>query len=139
MNNNQVNILHPADPGTVYALIGGMPAFRRLADAFYRRVEGDSFLRPMFQPDLEQAREHLALFLAQYFGGPGDYSQQRGHPRLRMRHLPFHIGPAERDAWVGHMRGALDDAAIPEPARAMMEEYFERSATFLMNAGSRTT
>lgn len=139
MENIQVNILHPADPGAVYTLIGGMPAFRRLADAFYRRVERDSFLRPMFQPNLEEAREHLALFLAQYFGGPDDYSRQRGHPRLRMRHLPFRIGPAEREAWVGHMLNALDDAAIPEPARAIMEEYFERSATFLMNVGSPTT
>lgn len=134
MEKNDLNILHPVDPRTVYNLVGGMPAFRRLADAFYRRVESDPFLRPMFQPDLEQAREHLALFLAQYFGGPDDYSQQRGHPRLRMRHLPFRIGPAERDAWVGHMLGALRDAELPESARATMEEYFERSATFMINA-----
>jgi hemoglobin len=123
-------------PPSVFEIAGGMPAFTRLADAFYARVEADPFLMPMFQSDLRQAREHLALFLAQYFGGPTEYSQRRGHPRLRMRHLPFRIGIAERDAWVGHMLGALDDVDIPEPARSLMKEYFERAATFLVNVAT---
>jgi hemoglobin len=135
MESNRIRVLDPAEPRAIFTLVGGMPTFQRLADAFYRRVERDASLRPMFQADLQQASEHLALFLAQYFGGPDDYHQQRGHPRLRMRHLPFRIGPAERDAWVGHMLGALDEVGIPEPARTLMEEYFERSATFLINAG----
>ena len=119
---------------TLYEQVGGMPAFERLASAFYRRVAADPGLRTMFPPDLTLPAEHLALFLAQRFGGPGTYGQQRGHPRLRMRHLPFRIGRAERDAWVGHMLAAMEEAGIPEPARGLMQRYFEDSATFLINA-----
>jgi len=111
-----------------------MPVFRRLADAFYARVDHDPRLRAMFPDDLTTAREHLALFLAQRFGGPSDYLVQRGHPRLRMRHMPFRITQVERDAWLEHMLAALDEIAIPEPARSQMRSYFEDSATFLINA-----
>lgn len=119
--------------GTVFEQVGGLPTFHRIADAFYARVEQDRLLRPMFGDDLQTAREHLALFLAQYFGGPPAYSAQRGHPRLRMRHMPFRIGPAERDAWLGHMLAALDEAAVPEPAAGTMRAYFDHAATFLIN------
>lgn len=118
---------------TVYDLVGGSDTFVRLADRFYRRIDTDSFLRPMFPADLEGAKERLALFLIQYFGGPGTYSERRGHPRLRMRHIPFSIGQAERDVWLGHMLAAIDDCAIAEPARSQMRDYFERSATFMVN------
>jgi hemoglobin len=118
---------------TVYDYAGGIEAFRRLCDAFYRRVEVDPVLRPLYPESLEAPKEHLALFLAQYFGGPPNYSLARGHPRLRMRHFPFAIGTRERDAWVAHMTAALDEATIPEPARAEMQRYFEDAATFLIN------
>lgn len=110
-----------------------MPAFKRLAAAFYAGVAGDPVLRPLYPESLTQAEENLALFMAQYFGGPPIYSQQRGHPRLRMRHLPFAIGRRERDAWVKQMLAALDEAGIEELIRSEMQAYFEDAATFLMN------
>jgi len=117
---------------TVYELLDEEP-FHRLAEAFYRGVEGDPVLRPMYPEELTEAKRHLALFLIQFFGGPTHYHEQRGHPRLRMRHLPFSIGPRERDAWLTHMRAAVDETGIPEPARAAMLAYFEQAAHFLMN------
>jgi hemoglobin len=118
---------------TIYELAGGEPAFRRLVDAFYAHVEQDPLLRPMFPADMEPGKEHQRLFLIQYFGGPAIYSGQRGHPRLRMRHAPFPIGQAARDAWLRHMLAAIDEAAIPEPARGAMHEYFTMAATAMMN------
>lgn len=118
---------------TIFDLVGGRETFFRIAHEFYTRVDADPFLRPMFPADLEGAKERLALFLIQYFGGPETYSERRGHPRLRMRHLPFAIGQAERDAWMGHMRAAIDAVPMPDAARAQMLEYFERSATFMIN------
>jgi hemoglobin len=119
---------------TLYDAVGGLETFRRLVDAFYQGVEADPVLRPMYPDDLTESREHLALFLAQYFGGPTTYNEQRGHPRLRMRHLPFQIDAAARDAWLRHMRAAVDTAAIPEPARSVMLAYFQQVADFLVNA-----
>ena len=121
-------------PDDLFQSLGGTPAFQRLAHAFYARVAADPLLRPMFPGDLQEPADHLALFLAQRFGGPGAYSEQRGHPRLRMRHRPFRIGPAERDAWLGHMLAAIDEVGVDEPARSVMRRYFEDSATFLINA-----
>jgi hemoglobin len=118
---------------TVYEAAGGDSAFALLVEAFYRGVEGDPLLRPMYPEDLEGARARLFLFLTQFFGGPRRYEEQRGHPRLRMRHFPFAIGTAERDAWLTHMRAAMDEAAIPEPARTAMLDYFENAADFLRN------
>jgi len=117
----------------VYGLVGGEETFRRLAHAFYDRVYADPVLRPMFPDDRAGAEDRLALFLMQYFGGPQTYSQQRGHPRLRMRHIPFAIGQAERDAWLGHMWEAIDAIRIAEPARTAMRDYFEGGATFMIN------
>src|SRR5438445_7400085 len=114
-------------------LAGGVEAFRRLADVFYDYIAEDALLRPLFPAEFREPKERLALFLAQYFGGPTMYSEQRGHPRLRMRHLPFHIGQKERDAWLGHMLAALDAAGIPEPAKSAMRTYFEDGSTFMMN------
>lgn len=118
---------------TIFQAVGGLETFVRLVDAFYRRVETNPLLRPMYPADLTESREHLALFLAQYFGGPATYSEQRGHPRLRMRHAPFTIDAAARDAWLAHMRAAVEETALPEPARGAMLAYFEQTANFLMN------
>jgi hemoglobin len=118
----------------IYELAGGDAPFRRLVDAFYARVERDQLLRPLFPADLEPGKQRQFLFITQYFGGPARYNEQRGHPRLRMRHAPFVIGQAERDAWAGHMLAAIDEAGFVEPARTTLREYFERSATFLINA-----
>jgi hemoglobin len=118
---------------SVYELIGGMETFRRLAEAFYNRIDADPFLRPMFPRILSGAKERQALFLAQFFGGPTTYSERRGHPRLRMRHRPFDIGRAERDAWVNHMIAAMEEVGIEEPAYTTMRRYFEDAGTFLIN------
>jgi hemoglobin len=123
-----------SDPSpTLYDQVGGLETFYRLVHAFYHGVEADPVLRPMYPEDLTESREHLALFLAQYFGGPGTYSEQRGHPRLRMRHRPFAVDGPARDAWLKHMRAAVDAVALPEPARGVMLAYFEQVADFLVN------
>lgn len=121
-------------PQSIYELVGGQDTFERLCEAFYRRVETDAVLRPLYpDEDLSEAREKLALFLTQFFGGPEHYSQRRGHPRLRARHLPFAIGRRERDVWVTHMLAALDETGIQEPAYSHIKQYFEQAATFLIN------
>ena len=98
---------------SVYEVVGGERFFVALVDRFYDGVEHDELLRPLYPDDLTDSRRYLAGFLAQYWGGPPDYSQERGHPRPRMRHLPFAIGEAERDAWLHHMLAALE--AEPPP------------------------
>ena len=122
------------EPESIYRQVGGQQTFERLCNAFYARVETDPVLRPLY-PDgpLDEAREHLALFLTQFFGGPDVYSQRRGHPRLRARHLPFAIGRKERDVWVKHMLASLDESGISEPAYTQVKEYFQEAATFLIN------
>jgi len=113
---------------------GGPEAFAALVDAFYSGVAGDPLLRPMYpEGDLADARERLALFLMQYFGGPTIYSEQRGHPRLRMRHFPFAIDAAARDAWLRHMSAALDAVPALAPYREQMRRYFTEAAHFLQN------
>ena len=119
---------------SVFERLGGPDAFWRIARAFYGRIDRHPTLRGMFPEDLEEPIRNQAEFLIQYFGGPGDYSRRKGHPRLRMRHMQFRIGVAERNAWVEVMRGALEDAAIPEDVRTEMMRYFEHAATFLINA-----
>jgi hemoglobin len=117
-----------------FEAVGGEPTFRRLVDAFYAGVAQDPLLRPMYpEADLGPAAERLTLFLMQYWGGPGTYSAQRGHPRLRMRHAPFRVGPAERDAWLLHMREAVDTLGLPEPHRTALWDYLERAAYFMVN------
>ena len=125
-------------PHTVYDQIGP-EGFERLIEAFYGRVATDPVLRPLYpEDDLAPAARRLRLFLIQFFGGPDTYSQERGHPRLRLRHSPFRINQQARDVWVRHMRAALDEAAIPEPARSTLRDYFERTATHLINTYSPT-
>ena len=118
---------------TVYELVGGEAFFVALVDRFYDGVDADPTIRHMYPDDLTEPRAHLAGFLAQYWGGPQDYSAQRGHPRLRMRHAPFAIGVKERDVWMEHMRSALDAAELPEDVYTEMVEYFENAATHLIN------
>src|SRR3712207_1844042 len=109
---------------TLYEAVGGDATFRRLVDAFYTRVEADPVLRPLFPPDLGPGKEWQYLFLTQYFGGPQRYMEQRGHPRLRMRHGPFAISPREANRWLQHMLAALDEVGIPEPYLGAMRNYF---------------
>ena len=106
---------------------------RATVDAFYTKVEQDPLLRPMYPADLAESNRRLFLFLVQFFGGPTRYSDERGHPRLRMRHFPFPIDQQARDHWLQHMLEAIDEAGIGEPARSRMREYFERSSAFLIN------
>lgn len=122
--------MHPTD---VYDAIGGEATMRALVDHFYAHVETDPILRPLFPEDMEPGKRHQLLFLTQYFGGPMTYNDERGHPRLRMRHMPFAIGPAERDAWLGHMLNAVDAVGIAEPARSVLRVYFENAAAAMMN------
>jgi hemoglobin len=120
----------------MYEAAGGEETFTRLVDRFYAGVAADPVLRPLYPEDdeeLARAAEHLRLFLVQYWGGPTWYDEQRGHPRLRLRHAPFSIGRAERDAWMGHMLAAIDSLELPRPVRAAFVEYFERAATAMMN------
>jgi hemoglobin len=117
-----------------YDLVGGEPTFRKLVDEFYAGVATDPVLRPLYpDEDLGPANERLRLFLIQYWGGPGTYSQQRGHPRLRMRHAPFRVGPTERDAWLTHMRRAVESLGLPAPQEQRLWEYLERAAFFMVN------
>jgi len=122
------------DEISLYEAAGGMPFFEALIDRFYEGVAADPDLRPIYpEPDLAGARHRLTLFLAQYWGGPTTYDLERGHPRLRMRHAPFAIGPAQRDAWLGHMRAAIASVA-PEPEiAARLEAYFGMAAEAMRN------
>ena len=122
-------------PDSFYTAIGGEPTFRKLVDTFYAGVANDPLLRPLYpEEDLGPAAERLRLFLIQYWGGPTDYSDQRGHPRLRLRHAPFVIGPAERDAWLLHMRAAVDSLDLPADQHQALWEYLERAAFFMVNS-----
>jgi hemoglobin len=118
---------------TLYERVGGESFFVALVDRFYQGVATDPLLRPMYPDDLTEARAHLAMFLVQYWGGPRTYSDTRGHPRLRLRHAPFVVDDVARDAWLGHMRDALDAAAIDGEIRAELDAYFEMAAGQLRN------
>jgi hemoglobin len=117
----------------IYARIGEDGPFYALVDAFYRGVETDSLLRPLYPADLTRAKLHLAWFLIQRFGGPLRYQEERGHPRLRMRHLPFQIGLAESEAWLRHMTAAVESVPAFAPFRDSLRRYFSDSAAFLIN------
>lgn len=117
----------------LYALVGGDRWFRELVDRFYAGVADDPLLRPLYPDDLDAAKDHLAGFLVQYWGGPPTYSEQRGHPRLRMRHAPFSIGMAERDAWYRHMEDAVKRGGLAPEVEAEVLEYFDTAADHLVN------
>lgn len=126
---------------TLFDRVGGEAFFRRLVDHFYEGVADDHVLLALYPeaPDLRGARERLRLFLVQYWGGPTTYSDQRGHPRLRLRHMPFHIGPDERERWLTHMTAAVDatTAELDEPlasaVRAELLAYFVPASEQLRN------
>lgn len=119
---------------SLHDAVGGEAFFRRLVHEFYERVWADDVLRPMYpQDDRAGAEDRLRMFLEQYWGGAQTYSEQRGHPRLRMRHAPFPVDPLARERWLDCMRGALD---VLDPAplhRAELDDYFERAATAMLN------
>lgn len=131
-----VSMTPKTPPGSVFDAVGGMPFFVTLVDRFYEGVEADSRLRPMYPSDLTDARHHMSLFLAQYWGGPTTYNDERGHPRLRMRHFPFAIGPVERDAWLEHMTAAVRKAELASELEQVMLQYFENAANHLVNQPS---
>ena len=120
---------------TVYEEVGGEDTFRRLVARFYAGVAGDPVLRVLYpEEDLGPAEDRLRMFLIQYWGGPHTYSDQRGHPRLRMRHAPFVIAGAERDAWLRHMRDALDSIALSPEADAQIWAYMVMAADSMRNS-----
>ena len=123
---------------SVYELAGGEPAFRLLVQRFYARVAIDPVLRAVYpEEDLSAATERLTLFLIQYWGGPDTYSQERGHPRLRMRHFRFRIGQSEREAWLRHMRAAVESSGAPVADATALIDYFESAATSLLSQPPR--
>lgn len=131
--------LEPAESGdrptSLFYAAGGAEFFHRLVDAFYLGVATDPVLLPLYpeQPDLTGARHRLTLFLIQYWGGPTTYDDERGHPRLRLRHMPFRIGPRERDRWLHHMSSAIDQATTDPAVRQLLLGYFVPAAEQLRN------
>ena len=117
----------------MYDRVGGEAFFVDLVDRFYAGVESDPVLRPIYPDDLSESRRTLAGFLAQFWGGPPAYSEERGHPRLRMRHAPFTIGQAERDHWLAHMLDAVRSSDLPDDIEAAMVDYFETASTHMIN------
>jgi hemoglobin len=125
----------PDQATTFYEAVGGEPTFRRLVHDFYAGVAADPQLRAIYpEEDLTGAEERLRMFLIQYWGGPRTYSEQRGHPRLRMRHAPFHVGPRARDAWLSHMRAAVDNLDLPDHAEQLLWDYLLMAANSMVNA-----
>jgi hemoglobin len=124
---------------SLFSRVGGLPFFERLVDTFYRRVAVDDVLAVLYPeyPDFTGARRRLSLFLAQYWGGPSTYSDERGHPRLRMRHMPFHVGPVERDRWLACMAAAVEETCqsddVPDGVADELMGYFVPAAEHLRN------
>ena len=119
---------------TFYDAVGGHPTFQRLIATFYARVETDPLLRRLYPEDeLGPAAERLRMFLEQYWGGPHTYNEVRGHPRLRARHAPFRIDVAARDAWLAHMRAAMDEIGLAPAADKVLWDYLTVAADMLVN------
>jgi hemoglobin len=119
---------------TFYEQVGGHETFVRLVDTFYDGVAADPVLRPMYpEEDLAAAKERLRMFLEQYWGGPTTYSDQRGHPRLRMRHAPFRVNPEARDHWLTHMRTAVESLRLAPLLESVLWDYLERAAWSMVN------
>jgi hemoglobin len=121
--------------GNFWEQVGGRPTFEKLVRKFYEGIKDDPVLLPMYpeQPDLEGAIQRLTGFLEQYWGGPSTYSEERGHPRLRMRHMPFKVNPDARDRWLLHMRAAVDSLELPPLQDATLWAYFDRAAHAMVN------
>ncbi len=128
--------LAAAPTANVFEAAGGEPTFRDLVGRFYARVATDPVLRAVYpDEDLSGATERLTLFLIQYWGGPSTYSQQRGHPRLRLRHQPFAIGRRERDAWLAHMTAAVHSLDLTPGVSKALLDYFDAASTAMINVG----
>ena len=125
---------------SLYQRVGGLTFFERLAAAFYEGIATDEVLLPLYPDpaDLGPAQRRLALFLAQYWGGPDTYSQERGHPRLRMRHAPYPVGPLQRDHWLAHMAAAVERSGASDEVKVELMQYFVRAAEHLRNDGPLT-
>jgi hemoglobin len=122
----------------VFEAAGGAATFKTLVARFYAGVAADPLLRVIYpEEDLSSATERLTLFLIQYWGGPTTYSAERGHPRLRLRHQPFAIGQAERDAWLGHMTSAVNSLDLSLEVRKALLDYFETTSTAMINRPSQ--
>ncbi len=123
-----------AADGSFWQKVGGRPTFEKLVRAFYAGVADDPVMRPMYpEQDLEGAIQRLTGFLEQYWGGPGTYSEERGHPRLRMRHQPFRVNPNARDRWLAHMRSAIDTLELSPLDDATLWAYLDRAAHAMVN------
>ena len=133
MNKDRDNSGFQNEVATTYERVGGHQFFVELVERFYQLVENDLFLRAIYPKDLKPGKAHLAAFLVQYWGGPHRYSTERGHPKLRLRHMPFSIGQKERDAWVAHMGSALDSMEISVDEARLMKDYFKATATLMIN------
>jgi hemoglobin len=119
---------------SLFDAVGGEEFFVKLVDGFYEGIESDEVLRPMYvDQDLTQARHHLTLFLQQYWGGPSIYQEERGHPRLRMRHMPFVIDADARDRWLYHMHASLSQIEMDEALRDQLWTYLVSAAHSLVN------
>jgi hemoglobin len=120
---------------TFYDEIGGSATIRAIVARFYEGVATDEVLRPLYpEEDLGPAEERFALFLEQYWGGPTTYSEQRGHPRLRMRHAPFAVTPTAKDHWLTHFRAALDESSLTPDQDAQFWDYVTHAAQFMVNS-----
>ena len=135
----------PARPGgeaqpvvNLFDAVGGQPFFDELVERFYRGVAADPLLAQLYPDDLTGPKRHLALFLGQYWGGPTTYSDQRGHPRLRMRHQPFRVNPEARDHWLDHMRHAVASANLAPLHAVTLMDYLERAAYSMVNTFEET-
>ncbi|MFI1380952.1 globin [Embleya sp. NPDC020886] len=119
---------------SLYEAVGGEETFVKLVHRFYQGVREDPLLRPMYpEEDFAGAEDRLRMFLVQYWGGPRTYSEQRGHPRLRMRHAPFAVTEEARDAWLRHMRAAVDDIALPAEQENTLWDYLVYAAQSMVN------
>lgn len=118
---------------TFYDVVGGEQTFRRIVSRFYQGVADDPLLKEMYPDDLDASADRLRMFLEQYWGGPRTYSEQRGHPRLRMRHATFRIDAHARDVWLGHMRTAVDEAGLPPDREQELWTYLVMAAESLIN------
>ena len=126
--------VQPGAEPTFYEQVGGHETFVRLVDVFYDGVAADPALRSLYpEEDLAGAKERLRMFLEQYWGGPTTYSQQRGRPRLRMRHAPFRVNPDARDRWLRHMRAAVESLHLAPMLESMLWDYLERAAWSMVN------
>lgn len=118
-----------------YEAVGGAPTFAKLTRVFYQEVASDAILREMYpEEDLGPAEDRLRMFLEQYWGGPTTYSDQRGHPRLRMRHQPYVVNPDARDRWLRAMRVAVDSLELPPLYEDQLWDYLDRAAHAMVNS-----